>query len=132
MDSLSVWEFTSTVDQISKSQRCDSDLDNDEPEDLDNDTLTNGKQIGVHELHSEHPEYLKKVQRVHRNPCKQFVPVPIGPAIPRCDRPELYAKYVQLMLILFKPWRKEADLRRSATNWPEAFDEFLGSCTKEM
>ncbi|KAF9643180.1 hypothetical protein BDM02DRAFT_3075467, partial [Thelephora ganbajun] len=54
-----------------------------------------------------------------------------GPAIPRRDRPELYAKYARLMLIFFKPWRKETDLRGGAIDWLEAFNEFLGSCTKE-
>ena len=132
MDHLSVWEFMSTVDQISKSQRRNNDLDDDEPEDLDDDNLTDGKQTRTHELHPMHPEYLRKVQRVHQNPCKQFVPVPIGPAIPRRDRPELYPKYARLMLILFKPWRKESDLRGdSALSWPEAFNEFLGSCSQE-
>ena len=110
MDHLSVWEFTSTVDQISKSQSWNNGLDDDEPEDLDDDDLTEGKQTTAHELHPMHPEYLRKVQRIRRNPCKQFVPVPIGPAIPRRDRPEVYEKYARLMLILFKPWRTEADL----------------------
>ncbi|KAF9786786.1 hypothetical protein BJ322DRAFT_1003671, partial [Thelephora terrestris] len=78
-----------------------------------------------------HPDYLRKVQRSRKNPCKHFVPVPIGPAIPRRDRAELYAKYARLMLILFKPWRKEADLRGDAADWPEALDNFLKLCTEE-
>lgn len=36
------------------------------------------------------------------------------------------------MLILFKPWRKAANLHGDVANWPEAFDEFRKSCAKEM
>jgi len=134
LDHLSVWDFTSTVDQISKSRRQNNDEDEDEYEDenieSERDSVEN-KQSGKHELHPEHPEYLRKIQRVRRDPCKHFVPVPIGPAIPRRDRPELHAKYARLMLMLFKPWRKEADLREDATSWWEALDKFLKSCSKE-
>ena len=135
LDRLSVWEFTSTVDQISKSQcqnrdRKDED-DDSELEDFDEDTPTESKQTSTHKLDPAHPEYLHKLQRTRKNPHKHFVPVPIGPAIPRRDRPELYAKYARLMLILFKPWRKEADLREDAASWPEAFDKFQKSCTEE-
>ena len=133
LNHLSVWEFTSTVDQVSKSRRQNSDWDDDDDDDEpeDEDTLIENKRNSAHELHAEHPEYLHKVQRIRRDPCKQFVPVPIGPALPRRDRPELYAKYARLMLILFKPWQKEADLRGDSTTWTEAFEEFQKSCTKE-
>ena len=130
MDHLSVWEFTSTVDQLARSKCRNSDPDYDEPEDLGYDDSAS-KQASAYELHPMHPEYLSKVQRIRRNQCKQFVPVPIGPAIPRRDRPELYARYARLMLVLFKPWRKEADLRGSAASWPEAFNQFMESCDKE-
>ena len=33
------------------------------------------------------------------------------------------------MLILFKPWRTEADLRGNVDSWAEAFDEFVQSCS---
>lgn len=133
LDNLSVWEFMCTVDQLPKRQHRNNDWDgdDDESEDLDMDISTENKQSRSHELHPEHPEYTRKIQRTQKNPCKHFVPVPIGPTIPRRDRPEIYAKYARLMLILFKPWRKEADLRRCSENWSEAFNEFLKSCTKE-
>ena len=132
LDHLSVWEFVSTVDQVSKSQhRNDDQDDDDDDKSEDEDTSIEDRQGGAHELHPEHPEYLRKVQRVRKNPRKQFVPVPIGPALPRRDRPELRAKYSRLMLMLFKPWRKEANLRGDAAGWPEAFDEFAECCSKE-
>ena len=52
LDHLSVWKFTSTVDQLSKSQCRNSDWDeDDEPEDLDEDTLIEKKQSGTHNVH---------------------------------------------------------------------------------
>ena len=135
LDHLSVWDFTATVDQVSKQRYVNDDQDgddDDEPEDLDeNDSAEKNPQHSSYDLHPDHPEYPQKVQRVRKNVHKQFVPVPIGPAIPRRDRPELYAKYTRLMLILFKPWRSEADLCGGAASWPDAFDCFLKSCAKE-
>lgn len=135
LENLSVWEFTSAVDQISRSQRWNDGLgdEEDEPECLDEDISAENKPSNTHEVHPAHPEYLHKIQRTRNNPCKRFVPVPIGPAIPRRDRPELYEKYARLMLIFFKPWRTEADLRGDSASWSEAFNEFLsmGSCTNE-
>ena len=132
LDHLSVWEFMSTVDQVSKRhQNSDQDDDNDGDDSEDEAVLIENKRAGTYELHPEHPEYLRKVQRVRKNPRKHFALVPIGPTIPRRDHPELYAKYVRLMLIFFKPWRTETDLHGNSRSWPEAFDDFLKSCTKE-
>ena len=130
LDSLSVWDFLSTVDQVPKpTTRIESNFDerlSDEDEDnvsaCDDDTGS-----GPYELHLEHREHKKKIQRVHTHHWKDFVPVPIGPALPRRDRPEVYPKYARLMLILFKPWRTEADLRSGANSWAEAFDDFVKS-----
>ncbi|KAJ7112149.1 hypothetical protein C8R44DRAFT_585330, partial [Mycena epipterygia] len=56
------------------------------------------------------------------------VPVPIGPAIPRRDKPEMYARYCRLMLIFFKPWRHANDLRIQGQSWEEAFNAFKANC----
>ncbi|KAF5335555.1 hypothetical protein D9611_012211 [Ephemerocybe angulata] len=56
------------------------------------------------------------------------VPVPIGPALPRRDCPEVYERYCRLMLILFKPWRHAEDLRSGTQKWSEAFSEFQNTC----
>ena len=37
---------------------------------------------------------------VLRKRAKRYIPVPIGPALPRGDRPEVYERYCRLMLIL--------------------------------
>ena len=61
-----------------------------------------------------------------------LVTVPIGPGIPRRDKPELYARHCRLMLILFKPWRDARDLRSEGQSWEDAFKTFLLSCSEEV
>ena len=111
---VSVWDFVSTVDQIPKLvDRTDEDCDEepDENEDIDSLPASDcGKRIGPYKLQVEHRDYNGKVQRVRTHQWKHFVPIPIGPVLPRRDRAELYPKYSQLMLVLFKPWCTEADL----------------------
>jgi len=132
LDRLSVWDFISTVDKVTKTPGTDEPF-SEEPDDIeDNDepltSVDRSTNTGPYELHITHREHGKKVQHVRTRCWKHFVPVPIGPAIPRRDRPELYAKYARLMLVLFKPWRVEADLRGGAKDWPEAFSLFMESC----
>ncbi|TDL13846.1 hypothetical protein BD410DRAFT_734788, partial [Rickenella mellea] len=59
----------------------------------------------------------------------RFIPVPIGPAIPRRDRPDQRARYCRLMLMFFKPWRHASDLRCTHQSWEDAFTEFTGTCS---
>ena len=58
-----------------------------------------------------HPEAMSHIPQV-RAPNRRFIPVPIGPGIPRRDRDNAKDHYCRLMLILFKPWRHAKDLRR--------------------
>ncbi|KAF4617233.1 hypothetical protein D9613_005788 [Agrocybe pediades] len=51
-----------------------------------------------------------------------FIPVPIGPALPRRDRNDQYERYCRLMLILFLPWKYPEDLKTSDESWREAFE----------
>ncbi|KAJ3761500.1 hypothetical protein EV360DRAFT_37618, partial [Lentinula raphanica] len=62
-------------------------------------------------------------------PVCRRIPVPIGPAVPRRDRPQVFERYARLMLILFKPWRSHNDLCRSGQPWSEAFAEFHQECS---
>ena len=129
LNDLSVWEFVSTVDKIPKSTaQVETDFDDKLGDSEDEDNVTTA---GLYELHPEHRDYMKKIQRVHVHHRKDFIPVPIGPSLPRRDRPEMYAKYARLMLILFKPWRTEADLHGSVNDWAESFDEFVKSSSLE-
>ena len=144
LSNFSLWDFVSTVDQAPKSaNQTDEDVDetNEDCDDNDAGNVDNSgdsalakdsnMRTGPYELHPEHPNYGKKIQRIRTQHWKYFVPVLIGPALPRRDQPELYPKYARLMLILFKPWRIETDLRGDARDWPEAFSTFMESCTSE-
>ncbi|TEB33499.1 hypothetical protein FA13DRAFT_1627074, partial [Coprinellus micaceus] len=73
-----------------------------------------------HDLHDN-------IYAVVCHPLEAVIPLIIGPALPRRDRPPVRAKYCRLMLILFKPWRTVEDLRAGYASWPEAFDAFLQS-----
>ncbi|KAJ7438275.1 hypothetical protein B0H11DRAFT_1752945, partial [Mycena galericulata] len=67
------------------------------------------------------------------SPCKKRkVPVPIGPALPRRDRPESAERHARLMLILFKPWRHAEDLRHSNQSWSDAFAQFTRDCSPDI
>ena len=128
LNDMSVWDFVSTVDQRTKLvNRTDQDFD-EELNEEDKDEMSHGP----YELQTEHRDYGRKVQYVCAHFWKHLVPVPIGPALPRRDRPEMYPKYARLMLILFKPWRTEADLRGDAKDWSEAFSRFAETCTPEI
>ena len=131
------------ADDIHSQSPSDSNsgIDNDESRDDDNggDSLnedvyrdvedhhrtSRGRKSRTFPLHPQHAQSHRKAQRVRNNPSTYFVPVPIGPALPRRDRPELYPKYCRLMLILFKPWRVAEDLRTPGQSWAQAFEEFL-------
>ena len=140
LNQISLWDFVSTVDHVLKSvNQADRDEDEelgedeepDDDEDIDSPVNSVGIRNGPYKLQVEHRDHNRKVQRVRARRSKHFVPVPIGPALPRRDRPEVYPKYARLMLILFKPWRTEADLRGDADDWFEAFSKFAESCTSE-
>ncbi|KAJ7870311.1 hypothetical protein B0H14DRAFT_2345734 [Mycena olivaceomarginata] len=63
-----------------------------------------------------------------RKPDDALVAVPIGPGIPRRDKPDVYSRYCRLMLIFFKPWRHAKDLRVRGQSWVDAFDLFKANC----
>ena len=62
------------------------------------------------------------------NRLSRFIPVPIGPSLPRNDREKMYPRYCRLMLILFKPWVHASDLRDKGQTWPDAFLQYNKIC----
>ncbi|KAJ7234421.1 hypothetical protein C8J57DRAFT_952253, partial [Mycena rebaudengoi] len=60
------------------------------------------------------------------------VPVPIGPEIPRWDKPDVRARYCRLMLIFFKPWRRASDLKGEHESWEAAFKDFADNCSPDI
>ncbi|KAJ7205839.1 hypothetical protein GGX14DRAFT_367740, partial [Mycena pura] len=83
------------------------------------------------ELLPGHDQELTHLLRV-RAPSDKLVPVSIGPGLPRRDQPASYPKYCRLMLILLKPWRSTADLRKEGQSWEAAFEEWLKTCNASV
>ncbi|KAI0066314.1 hypothetical protein BV25DRAFT_1781055, partial [Artomyces pyxidatus] len=71
-------------------------------------------------LNSDHPSFETHVSRLRR---VDFVPVLLGPTLPRADRTlEERNAFCRAMLILFKPWRNLRDLKAEEESWSQAYD----------
>ncbi|THU91932.1 hypothetical protein K435DRAFT_673072, partial [Dendrothele bispora CBS 962.96] len=71
------------------------------------------------------------LQVIH--PKRRFVPLVLGPGIPRRDRETSVARHARLMLILFKPWVTVSDLKSDEQSWEEAYQDFLeSSCSPRI
>ena len=156
LNHLSVWDFTSCVDKVARSGssgKSADELSGDESEgdgseddaenlededegDVSNHTCTRrskrGRKCQTFPLHPDHTQSERKAHRLRSDTAKYYIPVPIGPALPRRDRVHLYARYCRLMLILFKPWRGVDDLRDDGQTWPSAFEAFLETCGQNI
>jgi hypothetical protein len=149
---LSVWEFVSCIDKITNRnpQQMPNDMTaSDEEESLsDEEEIVDGGEGGTDpdqtflpgrrsrksqtfQLHPEHMQHGRRAQRLRSDPAAYYIPVTIGPVLPRRDRGLTYAKYCRLMLILFKPWRVVGDLREPNETWIQAFNRFIGTCTED-
>ncbi|KAJ7768744.1 hypothetical protein B0H14DRAFT_2402635 [Mycena olivaceomarginata] len=146
LEQVCVWDFLSRVDRVSKSSdgrrhRCtadneterDADLFDDDAEEeeaeheggiLDSDAFKRPR-VPLLKGHSQQKTHILKV----RSTDNAFVPVPIGPGIPRRDKSDVYARYCRLMLIFFKPWRHAKDLRKPGQSWTDAFNLFKQNCS---
>lgn len=61
----------------------------------------------------------------HLRSRSRVLPVLVGPKIPRRDRsPEERERGCRALLILFKPWRTEADLRDPGESWSSAYARY--------
>ncbi|KAJ7892948.1 hypothetical protein B0H13DRAFT_1625388, partial [Mycena leptocephala] len=78
--------------------------------------------------HDQEKTHLLRV----RSPEDVLIPVPIGPGIPRRDKPDVYPRYCRLMLIFFKPWRHARDLRAEGQSWEDAFNSFTLECSASI
>jgi hypothetical protein len=102
------------------------------PEEFDGDILSYyGRTRPKVELNILHIEASTHILRVC-SPRLRRVPVPIGPALPRRDMPDLIQKYARLMLILFKPWRHACDLRDTGQTWEDAYLKFREDCSQSV
>jgi len=152
LDNLCVWDCVAQVEKVYLTKKKKSVSE----DDIDIDMITD--ELAVQE--GEPPEnvdymdaytLLQQVSRIRpksnfitthleakshflrvRTPDKRFIPVPIGPAIPRRDNENARAKYCRLMLILFKPWRHAADLCEVGQTWESSFNEFMEHCPERF
>ncbi|KAF6740943.1 hypothetical protein DFP72DRAFT_863845 [Ephemerocybe angulata] len=84
----------------------------------------------VFPLQSGHPQsHTHVLQIVH--PLQRWVPVPVGPTIPRRDRESDLTDHSRLMLIFFKPWYTQLDLLTTHTSWLDAFTEWTSTARPE-
>lgn len=74
----------------------------------------------------KHSQY--KSHALHKR-TKKFTPVPIGPGLPRRDRPDIEQKYARVCLLLFHPWRTLRDLKSPSESWTDALNRFLSNAS---
>lgn len=125
-ESYSVWDCVRKLDKISHTDS------NSEANEVNAPSRTRKKGRKLHkrsEFMNEHPECETHILR-ERQESKQYIVVPIGPAIPRRDREEVKEKYAKTMLLLFKPWRTLTDLKGESLSWSDAFENFSVSADK--
>ncbi|KAF5341970.1 hypothetical protein D9611_001217 [Ephemerocybe angulata] len=147
---LSLWDFVAQVDKvvISRVHRQGGPVPEESSENEENnedmeweastrtasaaDMLLDTHRLRPRsQLKESHPDSQTHFLRV-RLPTQRYVPVPIGPAIPRRDsaEPKDHERYSRLMLILFKPWQDLDDLRESSSQpWAEALSDFRQHCS---
>lgn len=139
LEHLSLWDFVSRVDKVSAGtqtarpedniglQGSDGHDDGQPPVNVGEPEPSAHRRTFVPFL-ADHPEYGRRRSKV-LTLSEQFVPVPIGPALPRADRPDQRQRYCRLMLLLFTPWRTSADLKQEDETWEIAYnrakDDFL-------
>ena len=135
LEDVSLWDFIAQVEKVKKKKKNhledladDSPLSSDDEADI---THTEDESVlgilGQTRLHlkflSDHPGYATHELKV-RDPADRFVPVPIGPSLPRKSDP---TNYPRLMLCFFKPWHKAVDLKRGFDSWEHAFVNWKSS-----
>ena len=144
LDEICLWDMTAQTEKVRKSKQSELE-DNDDysnynininiekngqknPENLKDVLTSNKKTRPKFNFSIYHPEETTHEQKILR--CeKKFIPVPIGPSIPRRDDDQAKERYCRLMLIMFKPWRHARDLRKTNESWSSAFQTFIKNCT---
>ncbi|KAJ6510125.1 hypothetical protein C8R47DRAFT_915332, partial [Mycena vitilis] len=74
----------------------------------------------------EHPQYSSHFQVLRRGG-RRFIPVLVGPKIHRSDRSEEEKElWAQAVVVLFKPWRRPADLKAPDETWLDVASHLIG------
>lgn len=134
LEHLSLWDFCAQVDKVSgrlnKNAQSEEGTPGDREECPNNEELTIFEVLASESFKRPKDNFLEAHQdhgthhHVMVAPSFRWIPVPIGPAIPRRDKKHCHPRYCRLMLMLFKPWRTCSDLRTTGQAWEEAFNTF--------
>lgn len=136
-EGMSLWQHTQYVVKTPKKREADRLEKNSHSHDHTENSAgprKRGRRANARgEFSSDaHPQFETHVSRVRDVP---FIPVILGPTIPRGDRGDDANEFwCRAMLILFKPWRSSLDLKAQFPTWKEAFTayEFPNSAKKLM
>lgn len=154
---MSLWQYIERGDKLFKLQRSsgdspedvdnDDEMDDDAQSDVDDTAVDNEladasfatplqdilttrtRSRPSFEFCEGHLERGRKVLRIS-HPNERRAVVPVGGMLPRRDRPDIYARYCRLMLILFKPWVDVSDLREQDMSWEDAFAQFITNASE--
>ena len=138
LDDVSLWDFVAQVEKVKKRKKKhvdalqgdESSSEEDSPpniEEIDNALLgILGKRCVHIDFRNDHCEYITHELTIHC-PTDRFVPIPIGPSLPRRDVATDVERYCRLMLCFFKPWRRGADLKSGFDSWEHAFAAWKAS-----
>lgn len=124
-DNLCVWDYVALVEKepIPKSMKKKYRLRDPHQGDGDRAPQKMTLSTPVRFLDERHP--LFDTHMCHLRTQSRMVPTLVGAPIPRRDRsPEEYERSCRALLILFKPWRTEWDLRDPTESWSSAYTRY--------
>ena len=115
---ISLWEYVAGIHKLTKKRVSNGNengtyLNNVADSEVQAAWNTTSFTHAKYPFSESHPDHDSHIQQINR-PDKRFIPVPIGPPLPRHDQEDNMACYHRLMLILFKPWSDPSDLVYSA------------------
>lgn len=114
-EDLCLWDFVACTEKIS------SEGDRRIGSHLESDVIRRGPKP-LPRGHFSNPAHVQFSTHKVRMRRSEFVPVLLGPTIPRRDKDDVSAEvWCRAMLILFKPWFSPNDLRRPGQTWTDAF-----------
>ncbi len=135
---MCVWDFVSQTEKSSMqylkckdSASCFEEEDNNEEDGFQPVDGGGRTPLARDKFMDEHPESKTHLSLL-RSIGKEYVPVPLGRSIYRCDRDDVKEEYCRLMLLLFKPWRDSMDLKGNHDTWEEAFNVFKVFCDSRL
>ncbi|KAJ3537287.1 hypothetical protein NM688_g6714 [Phlebia brevispora] len=126
LNDLCMWDFIRSVEKT-RGQHSSQDEDHALDDVLCDSSLV---RPGCSFL-DEHTEATRRYLKI-LHPSRRYIVVPIGPALPRRDQPDIYSRYCRIMLSVFKPWRKASDLREPGQSWKDAFEEFESGASADV